>query len=145
MDWSVSVGSQTRPSELNVWMAKFCQHEIDLFESFPRYEGFTFDANFYDKILNQDLMEQYNGFSGSGEANSDIPFPIDNVWSFIFELFTQFSYILSVILPIFTLNFVGVVDFQTFLHGFAHSFQELYFPLKMAIIMITLRFFPHSN
>jgi polyhydroxyalkanoate synthesis regulator phasin len=48
-------------------------HEIDLFEAFPCYEGFSFDTNFYDKILNDDLMDQYNGYYGFGEANVDIP------------------------------------------------------------------------
>ena len=46
-------------------------NEIDLFEAFPCYEGFSFDTNFYDKVLNDDLMDQFNGFYGFGEVNDD--------------------------------------------------------------------------
>ena len=34
-------------------------HEHDLFDSFPSYEGFTFDTVFYDRVANHD-MEQYD-------------------------------------------------------------------------------------
>ena len=47
-------------------------HEIDLFEAFPCYEGYSFDTNFYDKVLNDDLMDQFNGFYGFGETNDDV-------------------------------------------------------------------------
>ena len=53
-------------------------HEIDLFEAFPDYNDYSFDSNFYDKVLNNDLMEQYNGYFGHGAVNDDVLLPVES-------------------------------------------------------------------
>ena len=53
-------------------------HELDLFEAFPGYEGYTFDTNFYDKILNNDLLEQFTGFYGGYGINNDVIDPVES-------------------------------------------------------------------
>ena len=32
-------------------------HDIDLYEAFPNFQGFTFDTQLYDRVLNRDLEE----------------------------------------------------------------------------------------
>ena len=53
-------------------------HELDLFEAFPGYEGYTFDTNFYDKVLNNDLLEQFTGFYGGYGINNDVIDPVES-------------------------------------------------------------------
>jgi hypothetical protein len=49
-------------------------HEFDLYHAFPRYEGFSFDVDLYDRILNNDMIEQFEGIYGYyGDVNHDVP------------------------------------------------------------------------
>ena len=53
-------------------------HELDLFEASPGYEGYTFDTNFYDEVLNNDLLEQFTGFYGGYGINNDVIDPVES-------------------------------------------------------------------
>ena len=46
-------------------------HEIDLYEAFPCYEGFSFDSSLYDRVMNNDLVELFEGPGGVG-VNTDV-------------------------------------------------------------------------
>ena len=48
-----------------------CNHEIDLYESFPCYEGFTFESDFYDRVIKNDFMELFEG-PGVVGVNTDV-------------------------------------------------------------------------
>ena len=39
------------------------QHEMDLYEQFPKFEGFSFDTSLYENVLDTD-MEQYDDLAG---------------------------------------------------------------------------------
>ena len=50
-------------------------HEIELYEAFPHYEGFSFDCDLYERVLNNDLIDLFEGFygeHGDGEHLTDI-------------------------------------------------------------------------
>ena len=49
-------------------------HEFDLYQAFLRYEGFSFDVDLYDRILNNDMIEQFEGVYGDYvDVNHDVP------------------------------------------------------------------------
>ena len=50
-------------------------HEIELYEAFPLYEGFSFDSDLYERVLNNDMIDLFDGFygeHGDGEHLNDV-------------------------------------------------------------------------